>query len=193
MSQIQTHRRKSYWLFIFFAWFFATVYTITVDGFGSLFPFINTTIIGLIIGIVAAVFELEIFIKIKRRFKFYQFLIIRSLFYFLLVTFVIFFELSIARVFKYGLSYKEVLRSEEFNNYLLREDFLYSIFYAFLIIVVFNFSRQMVKKLGQGVFINFITGKYVTPVIENKIIMFINIRDTDKIIKKLGRLRFHSF
>jgi len=193
MSQIQIHRRKAYWLFIFFAWFFATLYTILVDGFDKLFPFINTTIIGLIIGIVAAVFELEIFKHIQRRFKFFQILIIRSLFYILLVTLVIFFELAIARVFKYGLTFKEVLKSEEFNNYLLNEDFGYSIVYAFMIIVLFNFTRQMVKKLGQGVFINFITGRYVTPVIENTIIMFINIQDTDKIIKKLGRLRFHSF
>ena len=193
MSQIQAHRRKAYWLFIFFALFFASLYTILVDGFEDIFPFINTAIIGLIIGIVAAVFELEVFKNIKRQYKFYQILIIRSIFYLFLVTAVIFFELSIARVFKYGLSLKEVLKSEEFNNYLLNEDFVYAIFYAFLIIVLFNFTRQMVKKLGQGVFVNFITGKYVTPVIENKIIMFINIRDTDRIIKKLGSLRFHSF
>lgn len=193
MSQIQALRRKSYWLFIFFALFFSTFYTIIVDGFDDLFPFINTSIIGLIIGVSAAVFELEIFKNIKRRFKFYQFLIIRSVFYLLLVTFVIFFELSVARVFKYGLSYGEVLRSEEFHKYLFNEDFFYAIFYTFLLIIAFNFTRQMVKKLGQGVFINFITGKYVNPAIENKIIMFINIRDNDHIIKKLGRLRFHSF
>jgi adenylate cyclase len=193
MSQIQALRRKSYWLFILFAWIFATFYTILVDGFGAWFPFINTTIIGLIIGITAAVFELEIFKKIKRKFRFYQFLIIRSVFYLLLITLVIFFETSIARVFKYGLSYKEVLRSKEFNNYLLNEDFVYGIIYAFLILIVFNFTHQMVKKLGQGTFVNFISGKYVKPVIENKIIMFINIRDNDRIINKLGRLRFHSF
>jgi len=193
MSQIQAHRRKAYWLFIFFAWFFATLYTIIVDGFVNLFPFINTSLIGIIIGITAAIFELELFKPIQRHFRFYQILILRSFFYLVLVSAVIFFELAIARVFKYGMTFNEVLKSEEFNNYLMKEDFIYAIFYGFIIIILFNFTRQVVKKLGHGVFLNFITGRYVMPVIENRIIMFINIRDTGMVISKLGRLRFHSF
>jgi adenylate cyclase len=193
MSQIQAHRRKTYWFFIFFAWFFATLYTLLVDGFENLFPFINTSIIGILLGIIAAVFELEIFRKYRRNFKFYQILIIRTLLYLFLITFIIFFELAIARVFKYGMTLSEVLKSEEFNNYLLNEDFVYAVFYALVLLFLFNFSRQIVKKLGHGVFLNFITGRYVKPVIENRIVMFINIRNTGDIIKKLGRLRFHSF
>lgn len=193
MSRIQTHRRKSYWLFIAFAIFFSFLYTSIVDGFEEIFPFINTSIIGIILGIFTALFELEFMRKIQRHLKFYQILIVRSLFYILLVTFVIFFELAIARIIRYNLSFSEVLKSEEFNHYLFKEDFGYAIFYAFLMIVLFNFTRELVKKLGQGVFLNFITGKYVTPVLEDKILMFINIQNTDKIIKDLGRLRFHSF
>ncbi len=193
MSQIQAHRRKAYWLFILFALFFSFLYTSIVDGFDELFPFINTSIIGITIGITVAVFELEFFKKIQRRLKFIQVLIIRSVFYILLVSLVIFFELAIARVFKYGLSYKEVLKSDEFNIYLTNEDFIYAIIYTFLIIVLFNFTRQIVKKLGQGVFVNFITGRYVKPVIESKIVMFINIQGSDEIIEKLGRLRFNTF
>jgi adenylate cyclase len=87
----------------------------------------------------------------------------------------------------------EVLRSEEFNNYILNEDFKYAILYALVILILFNFTRQIVKKLGHGVFLNFITGRYVKPVIENRIVMFITIRNTASIIKKLGRLRFHTF
>ena len=193
MSQIQSHRRKAYWLFIILALFFSSLYTIIVDGFDDVFPYINTTIIGVIIGLLAAALELEIFRKIQRNFKFFQILIIRSLVYIFIVTIIIFFELAIARVFKYNLSFVEVLESKEFNNYLFNEDFLYAISYAYLLIILLNFTLQIVKKLGQGTFINFITGKYVTPVIENRIIMFINIQNTDKIIDKLGRLRFHSF
>lgn len=193
MSQIQTHRRKSYWLYIFFALFFSFLYTSIVDGFNSVFPFINTSIIGILIGIFTALFELEFMRKIQRHLKFLQILIVRSLFYIFLVTVVIFLELAVARIFRYGLSLAEVLRSEEFRHYISEEDFGYAILYAFLMIVLFNFTRELVKKLGQGVFINFITGKYVKPVLENKIIMFINIQATDKIIKELGRLKFHSF
>jgi len=158
MSQIQTHRRKSYWLYIFLALFFPFLYTSIVDGFDTVFPFINTSIIGILIGIFTALFELEFMRKIQRHLKFLQILIVRSLFYIFLVTIVIFLELAVARIIRYGLSLTEVLRSGEFRHYLSQEDFGYAILYAFLIIVLFNFTRELVKKLGQGVFINFIRG-----------------------------------
>jgi hypothetical protein len=56
MNQIQAQRRNAYWLFIGFAWIFATLYTILVDGFDRLFPFINSSIIGILLGLVTCLF-----------------------------------------------------------------------------------------------------------------------------------------
>ena len=91
------------------------------------------------------------------------------------------------------MSFIEVLKSDEFQHYLLYEDFLIGILYASVLIVLFNFTRLMYRKLGQRTLGDLITGKYVNPVKQNKIVMFLQIANTESFLHKLGRVRFNDF
>jgi adenylate cyclase len=87
----------------------------------------------------------------------------------------------------------EVVKSEEFQFFLVYGDFLIGILYATVLMVLFNFTRLMYRKLGQRTLGDLITGKYVIPVKQNKIVMFLQITNTENILSKLGRGRFNDF
>jgi len=91
------------------------------------------------------------------------------------------------------MSFIEVLKSDEFQHFLFYEDFLISILYASVLIILFNFTRLMYRKLGQRTLSHLITGKYVIPVKQNKIVMFLQVANTTILLSKLGRVRFNDF
>jgi adenylate cyclase len=155
------------------------IYIAFIDGFSEFFPFINGFFIGLVIGILFVFFEFSLYKKYIKRLQFIQILIIRSFYYLIVISGTIFIELIIARMIRDKTSFKAVLLSSEFQEYLQSDNFKYAILYAFILIICFNFFRQMNLKLGQGNFLNFIFGRYVKPVVQERIIMFMRINIPD--------------
>ena len=102
-------------------------------------------------------------------------------------------ELIVARMIRYEMSFIEVLKSDEFQHYLMYEDFHIGILYASVLIILFNFTMLMYRKLGQRTLGDLITGKYIIPVKQNKIVLFLQIANTATILSKLGRVRFNDF
>ena len=193
MNQLQHRRRKTFWTIVLIAIALSMFYAFMVDGLGDIFPYINTFIIGLVIGILFAYFEVYFYKNNIRKLKFLYILLIRTFYYIFVIASVMFTELVIARMIKYHLTFNEVLLSKEFQNYVFEEDFFYGIAYAFGLALVLNWALQMSRKLGKGMMLNFITGKYRHPVEQYRIFMFIKLKNTSAIIDKLGRLKFHEF
>ena len=127
--------------------FLSIVYAFFENGFKNLFSTINILLLGVLIGSGIAFFELFIF-KIIRKLQFISILFIRTFYYLFLVTFFIFFEVAIARMIKDDFTFSELLQNQEFQNYLVNEDFKIGILYALVLIVIFNFSNQMNRKMG---------------------------------------------
>ena len=150
-------------------------------------------LLAFLIAVMTAIFELYIYEKKIRKQRFMIVLGTRSLFYLILILTVIVSEIGLARMIKDDLTFSQLMQNKDFNFYIFGGEFVTSVFYTFALVVVINFSRQISRKLGQGVLISFITGRYYHPVERDKIFMFLNIPSSNLIIEKIGRLKFHFF
>lgn len=193
MSELRSRKKKNLFIFIISGVLCGLIYSILNHGIFNLFALINTTIIGLMIGLLAGIFELYYYPAKIRKFSFPVVFVLRSVYYFSIIVTTILLELIVARMIRYNMPFIEVLKSAEFQHYLMYEDFLIGILYATVLIILFNFTRLMYRKLGQRTLGDLITGKYVKPVKQNKIVMFLKIANTTSILRKLGRVRFNDF
>jgi len=169
------------------------IYVIFSDGFGSIFPFINGFIGGFLIGVMVAVLELYYFKISFHRFKFLTIIILRLLFYIVLITFIIINVLVISRMIRYDLTYIGVLRSEEFINFVRYKDFLASIIFSVVFALGVNFTRMISRKMGQGVLLSFLTGTYQQPLLQERIFMFLSINHSRKISERQDLRKFFDF
>jgi adenylate cyclase len=173
MIKVTDRRKRDYYGFILLSTTLGVLYVALVDGFRSWFPFINGIVVGATIGLLFIFFEFFLYKKYIKRQLFVNILIIRSAYYLFAIIFTMFFELIFARMIRDHASFNEVLFSEEFQKHLTSSDFRFAILYSFILILIINFTRQMNTKLGQGNFLNFILGRYVTPVKQERIFMFL--------------------
>ena len=168
-------------------------FVVLSDGTAEFYPLRNGAIIGFLLGLITAVFELYVFSTRFRKKRFMVILASRSILYFVLVVTVIVVEIGLARMFKDDLTLSQLIENETFLSYLFDGELINSAFYAFALILIVNFTRQISRKLGQGVLSSFITGAYYKPVQCEKIFMFLNIPASAELIERMGRLQFHHF
>lgn len=170
-----------------------TLYFVMAHGFYDLSQWVMAIIIGILIALTVAWFEFIIFVGQIRKLHFYKLLIIRILSY-LFTTFCIISLITIFyRMFKYDISFWEVLHSEEFQQYIQTQDLTIATIYALALIITVNFTIQMDRKMGNGMLWGFITGKYYQPRNIDIAIMFIKIQQGKNIIESFGRLHYHRY
>ncbi len=169
------------------------IYSSFSDGFHVLYPHINTFIIGILVGCLISYLEFYVFPKRGRRIKFIQLVIVRSFIYILLITIIVFIVLLVSRMIRLNMGFSEVLASDEFRFYLFEEDFGVAIIYTVAFAFIINFSLLMINKIGRETMWDIITGKHFKPDEVERIFMFMSIRNSDQIIHKVGRLKYHMF
>jgi adenylate cyclase len=62
--------------------------------------------------------------------------------------------------------------------------------YTLVIIVIVNFFLEVSQKFGPGNLWNLFIGKYHSPVVEDKIFMFLDLKDSTGYAEKLGHIRY---
>ena len=62
-----------------------------------------------------------------------------------------------------------------------------------LIFVLLQLIVEMMKKYSPGIFFDVLFGKYRHPIVENRIIMFIDLKDSTPIAEKLGHVDYFRF
>lgn len=90
------------------------------------------------------------------------------------------------------------LQTSLFNQHVLRNVWVFVTTFAFLsaviyiatIIIVTLFYSEVSINLGQEVLHNFITGKYHTPIQEERIFMFLDMKSSTTIAEKLGHVKY---
>lgn len=169
------------------------VFVLFSDGFKSIFYFINGAVIGFIIAAIGGFVELFVFDEYLRRKKFLVLFFSRTLFFLFLVISVAYTEMVVARMIRDGSSFEKAMKSPDFLELHKSGEFAIAVIYILAMISIVNFTRQMNRKLGSGVLVNFITGKYYQPVYTQRIFMFMRILHSDEIIEKIGRVKFHRF
>ena len=169
------------------------VYPLFADGFTEIIPYINGGAIGLIGGLFISLLELEVFDSRKRKRPFLSTLIQKTGLYFLFFAVLIPLIMCFNESIYYDRGFSEHFRSEPFQSFFLREDYDVILFYAFIFIGIIIFTRQMSRKLGQGVLFNYISGRFHQPREVEAIFMYLDIRSSTTIAEKLGAINFHRF
>ena len=163
------------------------------DGLGEWYPFINGGLIGLALGIATAYFEFFLNKKWMKKRSLLPIIAVRTIYYTFTVSLVIIVEIGVARMIKNQLTFSELLVNKEFNEYIYGGEFITSVFYALALVVFVNFNYEINRKLGQGVLLSLITGRYHRPREIEKVFLFLNLANAREIIKKIGRMQFHEF
>jgi len=172
---------------------FGLIYSSLSDGFSVLYPHVNSFIIGVLGGALISFLEFYVFVKRGRKLKFMTIVLLRTSLYVVFVSLIVFFVLVISRMNRFHMGFNEVLASDEFRHYIIEEDFNIVIVYSIVFAFIINFTMLMNRKMGRGVILGFITGKHYYPIEIERIFMFLSIRYSDQIVKKIGRLNFHKF
>ena len=167
------------------------VYPIFADGFSEWLPFFNGGIIGLSMAIVVGLSEIYLF-RNTRKWRFSVLVLLKSLFYFLIAITMIVLFIAFNESVYLGISFSEHIKGERFQNFLFEGDFIVIVFYSLIIISSIIFVIQINRKMGQGILLNFITGRYHAPREEEKIFMFLDLKSSTSIGEKLEGLTYYE-
>lgn len=169
------------------------IYIFFERGFSSPFSYINGVVTGFILGLLIAILELFVFARGAKRFKFIWLLALRTLFYFVLVTVIIFNVAVVTQMIIDNIGYMAAIRGAHIQDYLSSGRFLTAVIATLGFSFIVNFARMISRKMGQGMLVSYIRGTYYRPVHQARIIMFINVVDSKKLAHDLGPHKLHRF
>lgn len=170
----------------------ATSYKFFDLGYHYNFP--RVLFIGLVAtlfgGTLLASFEVLYFNKYFRKKPFGIVLLFKSIFY----TFSIFLFTSLATYISLTFILNKPLFNESVNarfEYFLASPKLWAIMlYWGMVVMLTLFVLHISDKLGQGVLLNYILGKYHSPKEETRIFMFLDLTSSSTYAEKLGHLTY---
>ena len=153
----------------------------------SLYVSVIVTIIG---GAAIAIFEVLYFNKLLRKQPFGKTLIIKTTFY--LLNIFVFTSIGIIISTSIGFD-KPLFHSAAINSYLkylISQSFILRMVYWSLAVMTGLFILQINDKLGQGVLINSLLGKYHHPKEEVRIFMFLDLKSSTAYAEQHGHLKY---
>jgi len=77
-------------------------------------------------------------------------------------------------------------------NFLFEVEYYRTLAFVFIFISIMQIAIQVVRIVGGRTLINFVLGKYLNPVSENKIFMFLDLAGSTELAKKLGDIGVQS-
>ncbi len=169
------------------------IYVSFSNGFSNMYPFVNGAVIGLLLGLLISFLELWVFTKGSRKMRFISQLSLRTIIYIILIISVILVVTIVSRSFRLDMSFTQVIHSDDFKAYIIDGNFSVAIFYALLFAFSINFTRMISRKMGQGMLVSFITGTFYQPVVQERIILFIGIKNVSHFSKTLSEYDFFNF
>nr|PZN58134.1 MAG: hypothetical protein DIU61_00790 [Bacteroidota bacterium] len=167
-------------------------YPMIGDGFASAVPFINGFIIGFTGGIAVSLIELFLLQSVRKRTSFLALVLIKSLLYTSVITLDVFAVILISRSIQWDYTLAETMTSEAFRHFLMEEDFILIVLYSLSLVSIIIFVREINRKLGQGVLLNFVSGRYFRPRTENRVFMFLDLNNSVGRAETLGDMAYHN-
>lgn len=142
--------------------------------------------VGLGVGLLEVIFLDRLFKKYSLGRK----VIFKFAFYFLFAHVLIFFFYPLAGAIEIGSSPLDARILKKFSRFLGSVNFISTMVQLSFSLVVSLLYAAVSDSLGLNVLINFFTGKYHTPKIEERIFMFLDMRDSTSIAEKLGHVKY---
>lgn len=151
--------------------------------------FLGSFIVAVFYGITLGVADYYVFEKWNRKHPLVFLILLKGLFY--LITMTILFTIMRYTFWEY------FVLSELFDGigpFLTRENWRY-MYYIFVLYtlsmgLVISFIIQMNKRFGPGVLIPFLMGKYLNPLKEKRVFMFLDLDNSTHIAEELGHLKY---
>jgi adenylate cyclase len=160
---------------------------------GDIRAILNGALIGLFGGVFIWVFEMKVFYPKNRTLTFIPVFLIKTLAYFIGFFVIILTVKALIDSMFYKKPVLGYITSNEFLDFILKEDFDIILIYTLAFLAVINFTIQISRKVGYDMMINYITGKYHSPKTEQRIFMFIDLKSSTTIAKIFGDEKYHRF
>ena len=135
-------------------------------------------LIGSIVGLPLALFEVLLPMKFLRRWPFAVSILAKSLLYIGLILLVF-----LGSAFVYGLAHGLTL--DDFNEEVLSRSTVINVVFTSSIYVSIIFFRQLNQLLGPGTLMRYLFGRYHRPRQEARIFMFLDLKDSTAIAERL--------
>lgn len=156
----------------------------------SWISYFRVTLIGVLVGLSVSIPEVLIFPKIIYRFNFAFSLILRSLLYiFFAAVAVLLFTIAYYSI-QLGSSPWDVFKAKPVQTFLSGE-FLIILLLCLIVAFIINATRLTIRRLGESVFWDYITGRYHFPREEERIFMFLDLDDSTATAERLGHHTYH--
>lgn len=169
------------------------LYPLIANEFVSPIAYVHGSSIGFIGGFLVALIEFYVFKPKNRKFSFLITVITKSTVYTLLFAFLIVLLINFNESWYYNTNMIENFYSPGFQTFLYEGNFKVIVLYSLFSVVVIIFTREMSRKMGHGVFVNFLTGKYHSPCEEERIFMFLDQKCSTHLAEKMGSLGYYKF
>jgi adenylate cyclase len=153
---------------------------------------IKGALIGFLISSLSSGVEMFLFPKLLKRLSFITELFLRSVFYLTVISFSTLFVVVVHESIEDNMSFSDALYGRDVSQFL-QTDFIYIFAFAIFGSLLMNFVWQISRVLGKGVLINTILGRYIRPVSEERIFMFLDIKSATTLGEKLGAKTYSSF
>ncbi len=170
---------------------FGLIYPFFGDELTDKIAFLNGISIGVIGGIMLSFFEYFVFSIDSRKWSFIGLLVLKTVLYFALFAILILTVICLTRSIENEMGFREYFYSDAFQQFIFQGDFRIILIYCLIVLIIINFTRQINRKIGDGILLNFIIGKYHKPREEERIFAFIDLKQSTAIAERLGALNFH--
>ena len=125
--------------------------------------------------------------------KFFWVFVMRIGLYLFSLSGILFHVSLFSRMYRFQMSYQEVLKSEEFQLYLTDSRFLREVVFITSFALIIHFTRMMNRKMGQGMLWDYISGKYHQPIVVSQVFLFLRVGNSIECLKKMGHFKYHEF
>ncbi|QQS37551.1 MAG: adenylate/guanylate cyclase domain-containing protein [Ignavibacteriales bacterium] len=173
-----------------------TVLTVSIAGiiigilfaniaFGfTFYRVVKGALIGFLITSISSWVELFYFQKKLIRLNFSAELLLRTIFYIVLITFTTLTVVVIHESLEDEMTLSDALLGSDVADFI-STDFTYIFIFAIAGSLIINFTWQISRMLGKGVLTNVILGRYRRPAIEKKVFMFLDLKSSTMLAEKL--------
>ena len=170
---------------------FGLAYPLFVDHLNK-GPMIN----GLVIGILGSAFIVlnEIILNQKRirQFKFRNLVLYKTMVYTSFLSVIVLVVVTISRSIEQHMTVSEFINAGKLHYFVYEDDYLFIVLYALVATLIFIFTYQMSRKMGQGVLWGFVTGKFHQPKEGEYVFMYLDLSNSTKIAEELGDFEYNK-
>jgi adenylate cyclase len=148
---------------------------------------LNATITGALTGLAMGLIDFRLRNVFSRKKSFGRTIFLKGVFYLIIIFLVIsvtFLGYGMIKGFPLELSFWKLMQFYD------SRDSLTMILYCIVISFLVSFIKQVSRKFGPGVMLQLFTGKYYNPIQEERIFMFLDLKDSTTYAEKLGHIKY---